>query len=227
MRRVPAPSATDSDADRRGVPRRPAEPAQRHRRALRRDHLFHRSVLRGTGRRTSTSTASFGSLPTASSPPVSRCSHRATNGMALSPDENVLVADRRPTWYGSSSRYDGSLSEARDVRDHRRRPRGHDRRQRRQSVRRHREGIEVFAPDGVRWGVIPVSQWASSNCAFGGDDGRTLYITARPSSTRHAGKSRTLAPPGSDQDAERCARGRVVILLRLRLQGAGGLARGE
>jgi len=38
-------------------------------------------------------------------------------------------------------------------------------------------GIEVFAPDGTRWGVIPVLR-TPSNCAFGGADGRTLFITA-------------------------------------------------
>ena len=40
------------------------------------------------------------------------------------------------------------------------------------------DGIEVFAPDGTPWGVIPVPR-IPSNCAFGGADGRTLYITAR------------------------------------------------
>ena len=35
-------------------------------------------------------------------------------------------------------------------------------------------GIEVFAPDGTRWGAIPVP---ATNSAFGGADGRTLYIT--------------------------------------------------
>lgn len=36
--------------------------------------------------------------------------------------------------------------------------------------------IEVFAPDGEHSGTIPVSG-APSNCAFGGADGGTLYIT--------------------------------------------------
>ena len=53
------------------------------------------------------------------------------------------------------------------------------------------EGIEVFAPDAAPWGVIPVPQGAKSNCAFGGDDGRTLYITAPPALYRV-----TLAHPG-------------------------------
>jgi gluconolactonase len=41
-------------------------------------------------------------------------------------------------------------------------------------------GIEAFAPDGSRWGAIAVPM-QPSNCAFGGADGRTLYITARQS----------------------------------------------
>lgn len=39
-------------------------------------------------------------------------------------------------------------------------------------------GIEVFAPDGTKWGMIEVPR-TPANCAFGGADGRTLYITAR------------------------------------------------
>ena len=39
-------------------------------------------------------------------------------------------------------------------------------------------GIAVYAPDGKPWGVIAVPQ-VPANCAFGGSDGRTLYITAR------------------------------------------------
>jgi gluconolactonase len=52
------------------------------------------------------------------------------------------------------------------------------------------KGIEVFAPDGDIWGVIPVPQ-PPANCAFGGADGRTLYITARSGLYRV-----TLAHPG-------------------------------
>lgn len=39
-------------------------------------------------------------------------------------------------------------------------------------------GVEVFAPDGTRWGVLAVPQ-VPANCAFGDPDHRTLYITAR------------------------------------------------
>lgn len=40
------------------------------------------------------------------------------------------------------------------------------------------EGIEVFAPDGSKWGAIDVPL-QPANCAFGDSDHRTLYITAR------------------------------------------------
>ncbi len=39
-------------------------------------------------------------------------------------------------------------------------------------------GIRVIAPDGTTWGTIAVAE-QPANCAFGGDDARTLYITAR------------------------------------------------
>jgi gluconolactonase len=39
-------------------------------------------------------------------------------------------------------------------------------------------GIRVFAPDGTAWGTIAVPE-QPANCAFGGADRRTLFITAR------------------------------------------------
>lgn len=39
-------------------------------------------------------------------------------------------------------------------------------------------GVRVYAPDGTMWGTIVVPM-APANCAFGGTDRRTLYITAR------------------------------------------------
>jgi len=41
-------------------------------------------------------------------------------------------------------------------------------------------GVEVFAPDGKPWGTIQVPE-QPSNCAFGGADRKTLFITARTS----------------------------------------------
>jgi gluconolactonase len=40
------------------------------------------------------------------------------------------------------------------------------------------EGVEVYAPDGSKWGTLSVPE-QPSNCTFGGLDGRTLFITAR------------------------------------------------
>ena len=51
-------------------------------------------------------------------------------------------------------------------------------------------GVQVFKPDGERWGIIEVPM-VPSNCAFGGADARTLYITAR-----HALYRVQLAQPG-------------------------------
>ena len=39
-------------------------------------------------------------------------------------------------------------------------------------------GVEVFSPAGTRWGNI-ATPMAPANCAFGGADRQTLYITAR------------------------------------------------
>lgn len=44
-------------------------------------------------------------------------------------------------------------------------------------------GIEAYAPDGKKWGVLAVPALAMgnriTNCAFGGADGKTLYLMAR------------------------------------------------
>ncbi|MEJ7602183.1 MAG: SMP-30/gluconolactonase/LRE family protein [Kofleriaceae bacterium] len=51
-------------------------------------------------------------------------------------------------------------------------------------------GIEVFAPDGTRWGLVAVPE-RPSNCAFGDADHKRLYITAQTSVYRVA-----IAHPG-------------------------------
>lgn len=51
-------------------------------------------------------------------------------------------------------------------------------------------GIEVFKPDGTRWGAIAVPV-KPTNCAFGGPDGKTLLITTSSSLYQV-----TLANPG-------------------------------
>jgi len=38
-------------------------------------------------------------------------------------------------------------------------------------------GVTVLAPNGSAWGTIPLSQ--ATNCAFGGSDRTTLFITTR------------------------------------------------
>ena len=38
--------------------------------------------------------------------------------------------------------------------------------------------LEVYSMDGTHWGSLAVPQQAT-NCAFGGNDGRTLYVTAQ------------------------------------------------
>ncbi len=116
----------------------------------------------------------------------------APNGVVLSPDESTLyVSDSTSdlVWTFDVGP-DGSLSEARtfvmtgDVPDGMAVDSAGN-----LFVTSHR-GIEVFAPDGAAWGVIPVPQ-PPANCAFGGADGRTLYITARGGLYRV-----TLAHPG-------------------------------
>ena len=44
---------------------------------------------------------------------------------------------------------------------------------------RKRHKVVVFAPDGTMIGSIPAPQ--AANVAFGGPEGRTLFITAGPS----------------------------------------------
>ena len=41
-------------------------------------------------------------------------------------------------------------------------------------------GVQVYQPNGTPWGLIPVPE-VPSNCAFGGSDRKTLYITAKTS----------------------------------------------
>ena len=38
--------------------------------------------------------------------------------------------------------------------------------------------VEVFTADGTPWGSIPIPRQAT-NCAFGGSDSRSLYVTAQ------------------------------------------------
>ena len=101
------------------------------------------------------------------------------NGVALSPDERVLyVADtaaREVRAYDVAA--DGSTSGERVFASDTRNADG-------MTIDAHgnlyvstSDGVAVFAPDGDRWGTIPIPQ-VPANCAFGGEDRRTLYVTA-------------------------------------------------
>jgi gluconolactonase len=107
-------------------------------------------------------------------------SNEAPNGVALSPDESRLyVTDT----FANLVRVfdvaaDGSLSKARKFLT----VAGPDGMAVDQAgnlfVASYRDGvIEVFDPDGGHWGTIDVPG-SPTNCAFGGADGRTLYITS-------------------------------------------------
>jgi gluconolactonase len=103
----------------------------------------------------------------------------APNGVALSPDEHRLyVSDYANfrVWVFDVAR-DGSLSEARSF-IHVDSPDGMAVDAAGNLYVASENGIAVFAADGTLWGVITVPR-VPSNCAFGGPDGRTLYITAR------------------------------------------------
>jgi gluconolactonase len=104
------------------------------------------------------------------------------NGIALSPDERTLyVADTADgnvrAWNVAS---DGALSAERIVARTSGNADG-------MAVDRGgnlfvatRTGVQVFSSTGALWGVIALPE-QPANCAFGGSDGRTLFITARAS----------------------------------------------
>ncbi|MEM9488578.1 MAG: SMP-30/gluconolactonase/LRE family protein [Myxococcota bacterium] len=109
-----------------------------------------------------------------------RAVERRPNGIALSPDETVLyVAD---TADGAVVAYDvaadGSLSGARQLTDATPNADGMAVDQDGNLFVTTAEGVKVFAPDGSLWGTITVPE-QPANCAFGGEDGKTLFITAR------------------------------------------------
>jgi len=102
------------------------------------------------------------------------------NGVALSPDEKTLYVDDTQT--GIVRLYpvnaDGSLGTAKPFVQTSGTPDG-------MTVDGNGNvyvatgiGVEVFKPDGMKWGVINVPE-QPSNCAFGTADKKTLFITAR------------------------------------------------
>ena len=101
------------------------------------------------------------------------------NGVALSPDETVLYVSNEAAdlvWVFDVVA-DGSLGEDRTFVTTGAGPDGMAVDAAGNLFVTTDSGIEVFAPDGTLRGIIPVPDWAA-NCAFGGADGRTLYITA-------------------------------------------------
>ena len=102
------------------------------------------------------------------------------NGIALSPDERIL-------YVGDSEAHvvrrftvasDGALSDRRTFVTPSQTPDGMAVDADGNLFVATSAGVEVFAPDGRRWGAIAVPQ-QPSNVAFGGADARTLLITAR------------------------------------------------
>ena len=113
---------------------------------------------------------------------------RAPNGLALSPDERTLYvanADREnPEWYAFALAEDGRLGEKRTFADARAAvaryagaPDGLETDERGNLWAAGPGGVTVFAPDGARLGEL-LTGIATSNVAFGGEHGTTLFVTA-------------------------------------------------
>ena len=101
------------------------------------------------------------------------------NGVVLSPDESRLyLAD---TSAGRIYRFDvaddGSLSNERDFAQVPN-PDGMAVDVEGNLYVAGRNGVAVIAPDGTEWGTLSLPR-IPANCAFGGADGQTLYVTAR------------------------------------------------
>jgi gluconolactonase len=103
------------------------------------------------------------------------------NGLALSPDERVLyLADTVGDVLAFDVNPDGSLSGERTFVDNATTADG-------MAIDTGGNlfvatflGVRVYDPEGNLWGIIEVPDGRfPANCAFGGDDARILYITAR------------------------------------------------
>ena len=110
------------------------------------------------------------------------------NGLALSPDERTLyIANTR--WCqvhpcggaGCGGQHGAAAGVRRHVGGwHERRARRHEGRRGRAGVLHWHRGVWVFAPDGSKIGIIEMPE-VCANCAFGGPDLRTLFLTASTS----------------------------------------------
>ena len=110
----------------------------------------------------------------------------APNGLAFSPDESILYVDdsrRRNTWV-FQVRADGQLSNGRIFVDQNVEaegsPDGMKVDQKGNLYITGGGGLWVVDPDGNHLGTIPFPE-RPANLAFGGDDNRSLYVTARTS----------------------------------------------
>ena len=103
------------------------------------------------------------------------------NGLVLSPDETILyVADTEENIVAAFDvNEDGSLTGRRIFLEEVDSPDGMAIDTGGNLFVTTTTGISVFDPDGTEWGVIDVDGANPANCAFGGPDARTLYITAR------------------------------------------------
>lgn len=104
------------------------------------------------------------------------------NGIGLSPDESVLYvtdAAENELW-AFDVNADGSIADGsrQKLADTNNTPDGFAVDDQGYLYLTTSEGIDVHAPDGSLFGNIPVPE-QPANCAFGGTDRRTLYITAR------------------------------------------------
>jgi gluconolactonase len=121
------------------------------------------------------------------------------NGLAFSPDESTLYIDDSPRRHvrAFDVRADGTLANSRILADmdH---PQPGSPDGMKVDVEGHlyvagATGVWVFEPDGTRLGVI-VTPERPSNCAWGDDDRKSLYITARTSLYRVRVQVPGLAP---------------------------------
>lgn len=101
------------------------------------------------------------------------------NGLTFSPDESILyIADTEHSHIRAFDvASDGTLSNGRlfcEVQ----RPDGMKTDRDGRIWTTAADGMEVFAPDGARLAALPFPQ-RPANCAFGDEDGKTLYVTAR------------------------------------------------
>jgi sugar lactone lactonase YvrE len=103
------------------------------------------------------------------------------NGLVLSPDETILyVADTEENTVAAFDvASDGSLSGRRLFLQDVDSPDGMAIDSAGNLFVTTSTSIRVFDPEGNEWGAIDVDGKNPANCAFGGDDARTLFITAR------------------------------------------------